>query len=69
MKPTQTTLKAHDIKCHGCAASAKAAVSSVPGVSDVTVDLPNRAVTVTHVPGVSRRVLAESLTRAGFPAE
>ena len=69
MQSTQTTLKASDIRCGGCAASARAALSNVPGVDDVSVDLPSQVVTVTHESGVSRRVLAEALTGAGFPAE
>ena len=69
MQPNTTTVKARDMRCHGCATAAAAAVRNVPGVSDVRVDLPNQTVTVTHAPGVARQALADSLTRAGFPAE
>ena len=65
----ETTLKASDIKCHGCATSAKAAVRQVPGVEDASVDLAAQTVTVKHGPNVPRDALAKALTRAGFPAK
>ena len=69
MNPIQTTLKASDIKCEGCATAARAALAQVPGVRGATVDLPGQTVAVTHDPETPRTALAAALTRAGFPAE
>ena len=69
MDPVQTTLKARDIKCEGCAAAARAALAKVPGVRGTAVDVPGQTVTVTHDPGTPRTELSSALTRAGFPAE
>ena len=69
MEPTQTTLRASDIRCDGCAAAARAAVRNVPGVQQASVNLPEQTATVTHAPQTRRADLAAALTRAGFPAE
>ena len=69
MQATNTTVQASDIKCHGCANTAKAAVRQVPGVEDASVDLANQTVTVKHGLGVEREALAQALTKAGFPAK
>ena len=65
----ETTLKASDIKCQGCATSARAAVRQVPGVEDAAVDLAAQTVTVQHGPDVPREALSAALTKAGFPAK
>ena len=64
----ETTLNASDIRCHGCATSARAAVRQVPGVEDASVDLAAQTVIVKHGPNVPRDALATALTKAGFPA-
>ena len=69
MNTTQTTLKASDIRCEGCATAARAAVRQVPGVQAAAVNLPDQTVTVTHASETRRADLAAALTRAGFPAE
>lgn len=69
METTHTTVHASDIKCQGCASTAKAAVRKVPGVEDASVDLASQTVTIKHGPGVEREALAKALTAAGFPAK
>ena len=69
METVQTTLKASDIRCGGCATAASAAVRQVRGVSEAVVDLPEQTVTVVHARDTRRADLASALTRAGFPAE
>ena len=69
MNTTQTTLKASDIRCEGCATAARAAVRQVPGVQAAAVNLPDQTVTVTHAPDTRRADLAAALTKAGFPAQ
>jgi copper chaperone CopZ len=68
MELSKTVLQASNIKCHGCAAAAKAAVGNLPGVTESNVDLANQTVTVKHGGRTSRGELAEALTKAGFPA-
>ena len=69
MQTTSTTIQASDIKCNGCANTAKAAVRKLPGVEDVSVNLAEQTVTVKHGPNVPRESLEKALTQAGFPAK
>ena len=61
-----TTLTAGGIVCGGCAKAVKAAVSAVPGVSGVEVEVADKRVTVTHDERVTRSVIEDTLKRAGF---
>jgi len=62
-----TTFSAPDIVCGGCASSIQRALSGIPGVQNVQVDIEAKTVTVTHDPGqVPRESLADALDDAGF---
>ena len=61
-----TTLTAGGIVCGGCAKAVKSAVSAVPGVSGVEVEVADKRVTVTHDERVTRSVIEDTLKRAGF---
>ena len=61
-----TTLTAGGIVCGGCAKAVKSAVSAVPGVSGVQVEVADKRVTVTHDERVTRSVIEDTLKRAGF---
>jgi copper chaperone CopZ len=68
MNQIKTTLNTHDIKCHGCASAARAALAKLPGVQQIDVDLPGQTVTVTHDQQINRADVAGALTAAGFPS-
>ena len=61
-----TTVTAQGIVCGGCAKAVKTAVSAVPGVSGVEVEVAEKRVTVTHYDRVSRAVIEDTLKKAGF---
>ena len=61
-----TTLTAGGITCGGCANAVKTALLAVPGVSEVSVEVPEKRVTVSHDERVSRTTIVDSLNRAGF---
>ncbi len=64
-----TTLSAPDIECQGCANSIKNALSKVPGVSGVNVDVTAKTVIVAHDDAkASRETITSALDQAGFPA-
>ena len=62
-----TTFTAPDISCGGCASSIKRVLSTVPGVSQVEVDVAAKTVTVSHEDTVPRNTIVERLEKAGFP--
>ena len=62
-----TTFVAPDIECDGCANSIKNALGKIPGVESVAVDVPTKAIYVTHAQEVSEATLVQKLDRAGFP--
>ena len=64
----QTTFKAPDIECDGCANSIRRALGNVQGVSEVAVDVDAKTVQVTHEGSATTQVVADALDRAGFPA-
>jgi copper chaperone len=61
-----TTVTAEGIVCGGCANSVKKALLAVPGVSDVTVEVGEKRVTVSHDERVTRTIVMDSLKSAGF---
>ena len=61
-----TTVTAAGIKCGGCANAVKTAVSVVPGVAGVDVEVAEKRVTVTHDDRVTRAVIEDTLKKAGF---
>lgn len=63
-----TTLTAPSISCGGCANAIRRALGTVPGVSDVDVDVAQKTVTVTHEEEATlRETIVAALDRAGFP--
>ncbi len=68
MELTRTTVTAPAIHCQGCATAAQSAVSRLPGVSGVEVDVPSKTVTVTHSAALTPDRVKEVLSRAGFPS-
>jgi copper chaperone len=63
---TTTTLTAGGITCGGCANAIKKAVSALPGVTAVEVEVPTKQVTVTHDEHVTRPAIDAAVTAAGF---
>lgn len=61
-----TTLTAPGIVCGGCAKAAENAVSNLPGVANVQVDVREKRVTVSHDERASRPVLETALRKAGL---
>jgi len=61
-----TTVTAEGVVCGGCANAVKKAVSSVPGVTNVEVEVPEKRVTVTHDKRANRADIEDALKRAGF---
>ena len=62
-----TTITAPDIVCDGCANAIKKALSTLEGVTGVSVDVNAKTVSVTHEPTVQRETITGKLDRAGFP--
>lgn len=63
-----TTFTAPDIVCGGCANAIKRALGTLPSVSDVSVDVGTKLVTVAHEKEqVGRQDIVAALDRAGFP--
>jgi Cu2+-exporting ATPase len=64
-----TNLTASDIECDGCANAIRKALTRVPGVSDVRVDISTKQVAVQHdAKQAPREAILAALDRAGFPA-
>jgi copper chaperone len=61
-----TTVTAAGITCGGCANAVKRAVSALPGVADVAVEISEKRVTVTHDDRVSLSAVEDALKKAGF---
>ncbi|MBA4066754.1 MAG: hypothetical protein C0501_24220 [Isosphaera sp.] len=61
-----TTVTAQGIVCGGCAKAVKTAVSAVPGVTGVEVEVAEKRVTVTHDGRVTKAAIEDTLKRAGF---
>ena len=59
---------APDIECEGCANSIRNALGRVNGVRSVEIDIELKTVNVEYDAGaVSEDILADRLTKAGFP--
>jgi copper chaperone len=52
--------------CGHCVSSVSEEVGAIPGVTEVTVDLPTGAVTVTGDATVNREKIAAAVTDAGY---
>lgn len=66
----ETTFKAPDIECGGCAASIQKALTGASGIERVTVDVEAKTVTVAYDAAKTRAgAISEMLTDIGFPPE
>ena len=63
----ETRYSVPGISCEGCAGTIKGALSSVAGVSDVSVDVPRKTVRVVHEDRTGRDALAAVLEKVGYP--
>ena len=65
---TTMTVNAPDIECDGCANAIKKALTTVPGVANVVVDVTAKTVTVKHDPQAApRETITNKLDKIGFP--
>ena len=63
-----TILTAPKIKCEGCAQTITQALTPLPGVENVHVDIERRRVRVTYEPGtISVAHIKPKMAEAGFP--
>ncbi|GAA2036038.1 heavy-metal-associated domain-containing protein [Yaniella flava] len=65
----QTTLKLEGLTCQGCVGSVTDELQSLPGVTDVNIDLVNGGVstaTVTSNPTPSTQQLHDAVAEAGY---
>ena len=62
----RTRLAAPDINCEGCKTAIEDALSPVPGVEAVEVDVSGRVVDVVHDPTVEADALARLLEDIGY---
>ena len=68
-KTTETRLQISGMTCAGCAGRVDRALRSVPGVTDVAVNLADDTAVVTHAVGVdSADALRKAAAGAGYPA-
>ena len=64
----QTVVTAPDISCAHCATAITNAVSAIPGVESVNVDIPSKRVTIGHQPGsVDMAEVARVMDDEGYP--
>ena len=64
----QTVVTAPDISCAHCAAAITNAVSAIPGVDSVDVDITGKRVTIGHQPGaVQMAEIARVMDDEGYP--
>src|SRR5271157_334846 len=64
----ETRFTAPDITCEGCAGTIKKALGAIPGVSNVSVDVATKAVTIDHGEGVARAAIDAALKGVGYAA-
>lgn len=62
----ETTYAVNGMTCGHCAASVTEEVSKIGGVSDVAVDLPTGAVTVTSDAVLSEEAVRSAVEEAGY---
>ncbi|WP_088324028.1 heavy-metal-associated domain-containing protein [Polaribacter tangerinus] len=61
-----TTIQIENLKCGGCASTIKKGVLSVNNITDVTVDLENSAVIVSHE-NANLEQIKDKLSALGYP--
>lgn len=65
--PDTLHLNVPGISCAGCVTAVKAALSELPGVTTVHVDIESKTVTVTHTAQSSYADMVHALNEAGYP--
>jgi copper chaperone len=60
-----TRFSVPDLNCGGCAASIRKVLDGKPGVYEVAIDIPAKAVTIRH--DGDDGAVADALGRVGFP--
>lgn len=63
---TTTTYDVRGMTCNHCAASVTAEVSTIPGVTDVAVDVPAGQVTISSEAQVSASAVKAAVAEAGY---
>jgi copper chaperone len=63
----KTKIWTDNLKCGGCAASIKKGLKSLNGVSEVTVDIENESVEITHSDDLAIHLLKDKLASMGYP--
>ena len=60
---------APEIECQGCAVAIKKSVGAVVGVSQVSVDVDTKQVTVHHEATTAPAAIKAAIEKAGFSAQ
>jgi copper chaperone CopZ len=60
------TYRVDGMTCEHCVRAVSGEIGALPGVLDVTVDLPSGAVTVTSASPVPTRAIADAVDEAGY---
>ena len=66
MSTATETYTVTGMTCGHCVSSVTEEVGAIPGVTEVTVDLPTGAVTVTSQAPLQRETVAAAVTEAGY---
>jgi len=64
--PDVITLSVPGISCETCQQAIEGAVSALPGISAVSVDIPARSVTVTYDAPAGRGTIDRAIDDAGY---
>ncbi|MDQ7069711.1 MAG: heavy metal translocating P-type ATPase [Rhodobacterales bacterium] len=68
LEPHQISFQVDGMTCASCVGRAERALASVPGVSDVSVNLATESAQVTFDVSTNIDTLSDALTKAGYPA-
>jgi len=60
------TYRVDGMTCEHCVRAVSGEIGALPGVLDVTVDLPSGAVTVTSASPIPAKALADAIDEAGY---
>ena len=60
------TYRVDGMTCEHCVRAVSGEIGALPGVLDVTVDLPSGAVTVTSASPIPAKALADAVDEAGY---
>ncbi|MEG1607288.1 MAG: heavy metal-associated domain-containing protein [Mucinivorans sp.] len=63
----KTTILVDNIRCGGCANSIRKALSALPGVEAVEVDIAKGSIAVEHQDSLEREQLTATLLSLGYP--